>query len=410
MKYYPRTVEQKIKEALIRKEAIFILGARQVGKTSLMKNLIKGLKNTLYFDLEDPTNFAIINKGSKELLSYLATQELDSTQRSFIFIDEIQYADDFSSLIKYFVDHYSHKYKLILSGSSSLLIRKKFKESLVGRKKVFELFPLSFSEFCAFKDEPKLSEELANINVFDLRENPLRFESKKITSLLKEFLIFGGFPQVVLEKKKEDKTDCLKDIVTSFILKDIRHIFNLEKIDQFNHLIKLLAVFAGKELNFSKLSNETKLHKQTLEHYINALESSYIIKIIKPYHKNLSSELRKTPKCYFLDNGLRNFLVSNFSDVEFRTDRGELLENFVFSQLQKKAGPLTKINFWRTKAKQEIDFILQQETKLYALEVKWNTGSTQNLKKFKQTYLESETYLVSMLQEFGDGVLAGYLV
>ena len=171
MKYYPRTVEQKIKEALIRKEAIFILGARQVGKTSLMKNLMKGLKNTLYFDLEDPTNFAIINKGSKEFLSYLATQELDSTQRSYIFIDEIQYADDFSSLIKYFVDHYSHKYKLILSGSSSLLIRKKFKESLVGRKKIFELFPLSFSEFCAFKEETKLSKELVNINVFDLKEN-----------------------------------------------------------------------------------------------------------------------------------------------------------------------------------------------------------------------------------------------
>ena len=225
-------------------------------------------------------------------------------------------------------------------------------------------------------------------------------------------MLFGGFPQVVLEKKKEDKIDCLKDIVTSFILKDIRHIFNLEKIDQFNHLIKLLAVFAGKELNFSKLSNETKLHKQTLEHYINALESSYVIKIIQPFHKNLVSELRKTPKCYFLDNGLRNFLVSNFSDVDFRTDRGELLENFVFSQLQKKADPLTKINFWRTKAKQEIDFILQQETKLFALEVKWNTSSTNHLKKFKQTYPESETFLVSMLQDFSDekSVLAGYLV
>ena len=308
--------------------------------------------------------------------------------------------------------HYSDKYKLILSGSSSLLIRKKFKESLVGRKKVIELYPLSFAEFCAFKDEPAISNKLTNLDVYDLKEDPLRFESEKMKNLLKQFLLYGGFPQVVLEKKKEDKIDCLKDIVNSYLVKDIRHIFNLEKVDQFNHLVKLLAVFMGKELNISKLSNETKLHKQTLEHYLSVLESGYIIKIIKPFHKNLSSELRKTPKCYFIDNGLRNFLISNFSNLEFRPDRGELLENFVFSQLQKKADPTTKINFWRTKAKQEIDFILQKETKLFALEVKWNTGSTQNLKKFKQTYPETDIYIVSMLQEFEKekGVWAGYLV
>ena len=117
-------------------------------------------------------------------------------------------------------------------------------------------------------------------------------------------------------------------------MKDIRHIFNLEKVDQFNHLVKLLAIFMGKELNISKLSNEIKLHKQTLEHYLGALESGYIIKIIKPFHKTLSSELRKTPKCYFFYNGLRNFLISNVSDLEFRPDRSELLENCVFSELQ----------------------------------------------------------------------------
>ena len=412
MKYYPRIAERKIKDALSRKEAIFILGARQVGKTTLMKHIMTDLKNTLYFDLEDSSNLAIINKGANEFLAFLASQDLDSLQRNYIFIDEIQYAADFSSLIKYFVDHYSDKYKLILSGSSSLLIRKKFKESLVGRKKVIELYPLSFAEFCAFKDEPVISNKLTNLDVYDLKEDPLRFESEKMKNLLKQFLLYGGFPQVVLEKKKEDKIDCLKDIVNSYLVKDIRHIFNLEKVDQFNHLVKLLAVFMGKELNISKLSNETKLHKQTLEHYLSVLESGYIIKIIKPFHKNLSSELRKTPKCYFIDNGLRNFLISNFSNLEFRPDRGELLENFVFSQLQKKADPTTKINFWRTKAKQEIDFILQKETKLFALEVKWNTGSTQNLKKFKQTYPETDIYIVSMLQEFEKekGVLAGYLV
>ncbi len=414
MKYYHRTIERKLKDALARKEAIFILGARQVGKTTLMKHLMEEYveDTTLYFDLEDPSNLSIINKGVNEFLAFLSSQELDTNKTNFIFIDEIQYASDFSSLIKYFVDHHSDRYKFILSGSSSLQIRKKFRESLVGRKIVFELYPLSFSEFCAFKNETAISKKLLEIDPYKLEEDPLRFESEKMRNLLKEFLLYGGFPKIVLEKKKEDKIRDLEDIVNSYIMKDIRHIFNLEKVEQFNHLIKLLAVFMGKELNISKLSNETRLHKQTLEHYLSALESGYITKIIKPYHKNLATELRKTPKCYFIDNGIRNFLVSNFGEMEFRPDRGELLENFVFSQLLKKADPLTKINYWRTKNKQEIDFILQKENKLFALEVKWNDGSKQNLKKFKQVYPEADIYLVSMLREFEkeEGVLAGYLV
>lgn len=414
MKYYHRTIEKKIRDALARKEAIFILGARQVGKTTLMKHLMEEFADntTHYFDLEDPSNLSIINKGVNEFLAFLSSQELVENNTNYIFIDEIQYANDFSSLIKYIVDHHSNKYKLVLSGSSSLQIKKKFKESLVGRKLVFELYPLSFSEFCAFKDESIISKKLLEVDPYKLEEDPLRFESEKLRNLLKEFLLYGGFPKVVLERKKEDKIRDLEDIVNSYIMKDIRHIFNLEKIEQFNHLIKLLAVFMGKELNISKLSNETKLHKQTLEHYLSALESGYITKIIKPYHKNLATELRKTPKCYFIDSGIRNFLVSNFSEMEFRPDRGELLENFVFSQLLKKAGPLTKINCWRTKNKQEIDFILQQENKFFAFEVKWNDGSFQNLKKFKQIYPDTLIYIVSMLQnlERKSNILPGYWI
>ncbi|MDP8203256.1 MAG: ATP-binding protein [Candidatus Tenebribacter mawsonii] len=414
MKYYPRILEKKIRDTLTRKEAIFILGARQVGKTTLIKHLMEELEidRTLYFDLENPANLSIINKGINEFLAFLSSQELAKDTINYIFIDEIQYADDFSSLIKYFVDHHSDKYKFILSGSSSLQIRKKFHESLVGRKIVFELYPLTFSEFCAFKDETVLSKKLLEINPYKLEENPLRFENEKVKNLLKEFLLYGGFPKIVLEKKKNNKIRDLEDIVNSYIMKDIRHIFNLEKTEQFNHLIKLLAVFMGKELNITQLSNETKLHKQTLENYLTALESGYITRMIKPYHSNLATELRKTPKCYFIDSGIRNFLVSNFSEMEFRPDRGELMENFVFSQLIKKADSLTKINFWRTKNKQEIDFILQKENELIALEVNWNDGSVQSLKKFKQIYPEAEPFLVSMLQDFSveKRVLVGYLV
>jgi len=414
MIYYPRTLESKIKEKLHSPEAIFILGARQVGKTTLMKHLMNELPENqyIYLDLENPTFLSILNKGVNEFLAYLKYQGLSNETRNCIFIDEIQYAPDFSSIIKYMVDHYSENYKLILSGSSSLQIRKQFKDSLVGRKIIFELYPLSFEEYCCFKEENKISELLQKINPFELKEDPLRFEKEKVHYLLREYLIYGGFPKVALQENKKDKIQILQDIVQSYVLKDIRSIFRLEKIAQFNHLVKLLAAIMGKELNISQLATETRLNKQTLENYLNVLEAGYIIKLIYPFHKNLSSEFRKTPKCYYLDIGLRNFLISDFNEPEFRSDRGELLENFIFTQLIKKSNAMTKINYWRTKSRQEIDFILQKESKLYAIEVKWSKVTTYSLRRFKKIYPEADIYTISMMQDFSEEerILPTYLV
>ncbi|MCF7793844.1 MAG: ATP-binding protein [Candidatus Cloacimonetes bacterium] len=414
MQYYHRLIETEIKKQLAKPEAIFILGARQVGKTSLMKHLMSELtpEEILYMDLENPENLTLINAGINEFLNFLQYKNSKHENKKYIFIDEIQYAADFSSLIKYMVDHYSDKYKFILSGSSSLQIRKQFQESLVGRKIIFELYPLNFTEFCRFKEEDHIADILIGIDSFKLATDPLRFARNKVQNIWQEFLIFGGFPKAVLQNEKKDKIRVLQDIVNSYIFKDIRHIFNLEKVDQFNHLIKLLAVFTGKQLNFSQLATESRLHKQSLEHYINALESGYIIKLIKPFHRNLSSELRKTPKCYFIDNGLRNCLINNFTDTEFRTDRGEILENYIFSQLIKRTDINTKLNYWRTKNKQEIDFIWQKENQLFALESKWNQIAGKNLKKFVSSYKQAETFTISFSQELDmeKHIIPGYLI
>lgn len=414
MNILKREIEKDVIESLIQPEAVFILGARQVGKTSLMKKIMSELntENVLYLDLENPQNLLIIDKGLNEFLEFLEFQNFKKNEKAFIFIDEIQYAKDFSGMLKYLVDHHSNQYKFILSGSSSLQIKQQFKESLVGRKIVFELFPLTFAEFCLFKNEENYFNHLVDIDTFSLRSDPVRFERTKIQLLLKEFLIFGGFPKAVLKNNPQDKISVLNDIVQSYILKDIRHIFKLEKVEQFNHLVKLLASISGKELNISNLSNETKLHKQTLEHYMEALESGYIIKLIKPFHRNINTELKKTPKCFFIDNGLRNMLINNFNEIDFRPDRGELLESFVFSQLLKKSNSVTKINFWRTKSKQEVDFILQENDKLKAIEVKWSSGSRKHLNKFKKVYPTSEDFVVSFMQEFAEveKLIPGYLV
>ena len=179
--------------------------------------------------------------------------------------------DDFSGLIKYIVDHFSDKYKLILSGSSSIQIKHKFKDSLVGRKVIFELFPLSFSEFCRFHGEDIIADILENNNFFDIKNDPVKFEKEKVFRILKEYLIFGGFPGVALQKSSSKKRMILKDIVQSYILKDIRNLFNLEKSENFNHLVRLLAIFTGKDLNYSQISNEIKLNNQTMQNYLQYL-------------------------------------------------------------------------------------------------------------------------------------------
>ena len=352
-KIYRRKIVEKIAKYLDSKEVVVIYGARQVGKTTLMKYLIKKYlkENTFYFDLEMSNLLDLCNKGAESVYNYLLQKGIDEKKKIYLLIDEIQYLKNPANFLKIMHDHYENV-KLIVSGSSTFEIKKKFKESLAGRTVNFELYPLSFEEFLIFKNKS-----------YKLKKENSEIINNELVILAEEYIKFGGYPQIVLENSEEKKQVYLSQIINTYVRKDIRDIGNIRNIDSFNKLIEILASQSGQLLNVSEISNTLEINRETVLEYLDLLEKTFMIKRIRPYHKNLRSELSKNPKIYFLDTGMMHLLwLKEFPKIIF----GNAFETFVFLELMRID---KKINFWRTTNKQEVDFILNNEN-LYAIEVK----------------------------------------
>lgn len=368
---FERKAVNEILRYLDSKQALVIYGARQVGKTSLLKYLINNhlKENTFYFDLEYQNLLDLCNEGDKAVYNYLLQKGADEKKRIYLVIDEIQYLTNPSKFIKILHDHYPN-IKLLMSGSSTFEIKKKFNESLVGRIITFELYPLSFEEFLKFRGKDyRLSKENSEaIN-------------DELVFLAYEFIKFGGYPAIILEPAEEKKQSYLFQIINTYVKKDIRDIGNIRNISSFNKLVEVLASQSGQLIDISELANTFGINRETVSVYLDLLENTFMIKRITPFHKNLRSELSKTPKVFILDTGLMHLLwLKEFPKIVF----GQVFETFVFLELM-KAGK--RINFWRTTNKQEIDFILP-EKKLFAIEAKYNFGNTdlKNLKFFEEQY------------------------
>lgn len=359
-KIYKREVFDEIIQYLDEDVILVIIGARQVGKTYILFYLEEYLKKknkvSYYMDLEDSRYLNILDEGVDAFVRHLKEEGFDTDKKIYVLLDEIQYMESPSSFLKLIHDH--HKaIKLIVSGSSSFGIKKKFTDSLVGRTVTFEIFPLSFEEFLRFKEYKFV--------------RGVKFTEKKIDelkALLKEYVLFGSYPKIVLTQAREKKERFLQQIIDTYVRKDIRDIGNIKELDKFNKLIEALSSQSGSLLNVAELSNTCRLAKKTVEHYLFILENTYIIRLVKPYHSNLRSELFKTPKIYFFDSGLLQML-------QLKTIPGAIIGNVfetaVFSELVKRYGK-DQIFYWRTKDKKEIDFILRQKNKILPVEVKYN--------------------------------------
>ena len=368
---YKRKIIDKIVEYLKSREIIVIYGTRQVGKTSLLKYLMKHYinKNVFYFDLELPNLLELCNQGAENVFKYLLQKGAEENQKIFLLIDEIQYMEDPTKFLKIMHDHYPN-IKVLVSGSSTFEIKKKFKESLVGRTINFEVYPLSFEEFLIFKG---MSYRLT-------KENTAAINTELI-GLAEEYIRFGGYPKIVLEISEEKKQTFLSQIINTYVRKDIRDIGNIRNISSFNKLLEVLASQSGQIINILEISNTLKINRETVLEYLDLLENTFIIKRIAPFHKNIRSELSKNPKVFFLDTGMMHLLwLKEFPKVVL----GNVFETFVFLELMKLN---KKINFWRTTNKQEIDFIIQNK-ELYAIEVKYNFQNLDNssLKFFSKKY------------------------
>lgn len=358
-----RIVFDEIKKYLHTDDIIVLHGARQVGKTTILYYIEDYLKrqgeDTYFIDLEDSRFVRILDTGVAEFIRHLKEEGFlsgGSKRKTFVFIDEIQYLSDPSSFLKLTADHHKD-IKLIVSGSSSFAIKTKFKDSLVGRTVNFEIFNLSFREFLLFRQHPF--------------QEGMAYTPKKIDdlrALFKEYILYGGYPKIVLTPEIDKKEKYLQQIIDTYVKKDIRDLADIKDIDKFNKLLETLASQSGQQLNVAELSNTTKIAKQTIEKYLFIMENTYIIKLVKPFSKNIRSELFKLPKIYFYDTGLMQMLWLKGLQKEII---GNVFETGVFAEMAKKYAH-DAIFYWRTKDKKEIDFILKIKNSILPIEVKLN--------------------------------------
>jgi len=267
MEFKQREILPRILKLIDIPEIIVLHGARQVGKTTLMKMLIdhlqqKNIHNIFYFDLEKADHFELCNKGDEEIIKYIHARTKSEKEKKFLFIDEIQYLDNPSSLLKIFYDHHKEEFKLFVSGSSSFSIKSKFKDSLVGRIIDFEIHGLSFLEFLQFKGLD-----------YDLNSGS-EFIHKELKELYREFVLYGSYPQVVLTNNLELKELYINGIIEKYIYKDIKDIARIREVDKFNNLIKFLASQSGQLVNINEISDTLNLSRPTLEKYL------FILKIV----------------------------------------------------------------------------------------------------------------------------------
>ncbi len=371
------------------KEITLLIGARQTGKTTLLKQLNRkisnGKKGYAYFSLEDKTYLNAFNEHPKNLFQFIKLPQ--DQDRVIVFIDEVQYLDDPSNFLKLLYDDYTPNLKLIVSGSSSFYIDKKFKDSLAGRKRIFHLPTMGFNEFLHFRGFEEWSDTVHSGNL------PL-YNINELKALFTEYLLYGGYPAVVISPSFEEKKLILKELATSYIKKDIQDA-SLRFPNVYLNMLEILAHQIGSLLNANSLGNSLKKEYNTIDLYLHVMVKSFHIGLLTPYYKNAETELRKMKKAYFQDLGLRNFFMGNFDPILIREDRGELLENYVYRLFADHFDSDWDMKYWRTQKKQEVDFIIQEKK---AFEVKFSDKLFKSYKydffrnKYPKTPLKLLTY------------------
>ena len=386
-----RKIFNSLKEHLKSDQMTIITGPRQVGKTFLMTELREYLneigEKTVWLNLdneEDKNKFS----SQADLLAYIGLQV--GNDRAYIFIDEIQRKENAGLFLKGIYDM-NTPYKFVVSGSGSLEIKAKISESMAGRKQIFSVDPISFEEFVNHKTDYKYEDRLGDL---------FRIESNKIDRLLSEYMVFGGYPRVVLAESIELKQAQMQEIYRSYVDRDIRDLLHLEKTDAFSNLLKIIASQIGGLINVKELSSTVGLDEKTVKNYLFYLEQTYLIRKVTPFFRNTRSEVTKAPIYYFVDIGLRNWLLGLFGLTEIPQPlSGHLFENFVFNILKSKLDLTpTQIHFWRTKDQAEVDFVLETGLDLLPIEVKYSKLSkfetTRSLRSYLPRYKPDNGYVI----------------
>ncbi len=345
---FKRTIQKYIEKYLFNNKIIVIYGARQVGKTTLLKILEKKYqdKKSLFLNCDMPdVREKLFNVTDTDLKKLFGQAEI-------IFIDEAQRVKNIGLTLKIAIDYFPRK-QLIVTGSSSFDLSNKINEPLTGRKYEFYLYPLSLEEIT-----PTLS-------------------SLERSRLLKQWLTYGLYPDII---NRPDQTEfTLNNLIQGALYKDVLEYQNLKKSELLLKLLQALAFQIGQEVSYSELANALKTNKATIERYIRLLEQAFIIYHLPPFSRNLRNELKKMRKIYFYDVGIRNALINAYGPIDLRPDIGVLWENFLLSErIKYNRNHQQFINsyFWRTHQQQEIDYLEEKNMRLSAFEFKWNPKKT----------------------------------
>jgi predicted AAA+ superfamily ATPase len=362
----PRYVSNLLSNDLNKLKALILLGARQVGKTTLLQALSKNWEKLLWLtgdELETQQMFE--NPTITRLKAELAGVK-------FLIIDEAQRLPNVGLGLKLIIDHLPH-IQLIITGSSAFELSNRLNESLMGRTFEYRLYPISFAEMT---------------NYHTLREEK---------RLLPYRLVYGYYPDVVMHP--EDAKKILQNLTQNFLYKDMLLLEGVKKPDKIVKLLQALAFQVGSQVSYNELSRTIGLNIVTIEKYIIMLEQSFVLFRLSSFSRNLRTELSKSRKIYFHDNGIRNALIGNFNSVETRSDTGALWENFLISERLKllhNSERWTQRFFWRTTEQQEIDYIEEEESVLRAFEFKWNKANKAKISKtFSNAYPNATISVIS---------------
>ena len=352
---YSRYLREIIEKRVGSGKTIVVIGPRQVGKTTLVESILES-KEYLLLDGDDPkTRTLLTEPNTEQIRSILGKYK-------FVFIDEAQRIEGIGLTMKIITDRFKDV-QLFTSGSSSFDLTSKINEPLTGRKWEYQLFPISWEEF----------------------ENHHGFLNSQ--QQLENRLLFGFYPDVL--NNVGDEISVLRNLVNSYLYKDILSYSDIRKPEVLEKLVQSLALQVGSEVNYSELAQIVNVDKNTVSKYIDILQKGFIIFKLSSFSRNVRNEIKTNKKIYFYDNGVRNMVIGNFNPLELRTDKGALWENFLISERIKQneyKQSLVRTYFWRTKQQQEVDFVEEEGGKITGYEFKWNKKKRTKLPK---TFLES---------------------
>jgi hypothetical protein len=363
-----RILEDKIRQRLNEGKAIILTGPRQVGKTTLMKQLTQEhTASTLWLTGDDPAVRALLKDVSLPMMKSIIGEH------KTIVVDEAQRLHNAGLTLKLITDHLPDV-QLLVTGSSSLDLMAETKESLVGRKIEYQLYPVSYAEMAAHHG--LLTEH----------------------SQLEHRLVYGYYPEII-ESQPQRAKEILKELTDGLMYKDLLALDQLKKPSLLVKLLQALALQLGSEVSYNEVAQLIGADPQTVERYIDLLEQAYVIYRLPSLSRNARNEIKKGKKVYFFDNGIRNSIINNFNPLELRQDKGALWENFLLAERLKHNAYRRHFYspyFWRTTGQQEIDYIEEYDGKLFAYEFKWKSPRKPRFPKtFLDAYPNSSTEVIT---------------